>query len=98
MTVEDCGLFGCGVIGVYAVNCMDLHLRETEIYECSFAGADLSTCVDVYFEGCSIHDCDEGRNYIFLRGGDCSWDGEPLRVGCTLFEGGSCLGPVEPVW
>ena len=98
VTVEDCGLFGCGVIGVYAVNCMDLHLRETEIYECSFAGADLSTCVDVYFEGCSIHDCDEGRNYIFLRGGDCSWDGEPLRVGCTLFEGGSCLGPVEPVW
>lgn len=96
--VENCGLFGCGVIGVYAANCEDLQLLRTEIYECSFAGADLMNCWYVSFEGCSIHDCDEGRNYIFLRSGDCSWDGESLRVGCTLFEGGSCLGPVEPVW
>ena len=98
VTVSDCGLFGCGVIGVYAVNCEDLQLRQTEIYECAYAGADLTTCWNVFFEGCSIHDCDEGRNYIFLRGGDCSWDGEPLQEGCILIEGGRSLGAVDPVW
>ena len=98
VTVSDCGLFGCGVIGVYAANCEDLQLRQTEIYECSYAGADLMTCWDVSFEGCSIHDCDGGRNYIFLSGGECSWDGAPLREGCHLFEGGSYLGLAEPAW
>ena len=98
VNVEDCGLFGCGVIGVYAVDCESLKLLNTEIYECSYAGAELMNCWYVYFEGCSIHHCDEGRNYLFLRGGDCSWDGESLREGCSLFEGGSSLGQVEPVW
>lgn len=98
VTVSNCGLYGCGVIGVYAVNCMDLQLRQTEIYECSYAGADLTTCWNVSFEGCSIRDCDGGRNCIFLRGGECSWDGDPLWEGCHLFEGGSYLGLAEPAW
>ncbi len=83
--VEDCGLFGCGVIGVYAWNCESMLLRETEIYECSVAAASLDTCEDVRFVSCSIHDCDDGNNIVQLFSSSAAWDEQPLTDGTYYF-------------
>ena len=40
----------------------------------------------------------KGHSVCLFAEGDCSWDGEPLQEGCTLFEGGRCLGTVDPIW
>ena len=85
MSVERCGLFGCGVLGIWGWNCDGLLLRETEIYECSAAAAELDSCMNVSFEGCSIHDCDDGNNLIRLFNGSVLWDGEVLTAGTHLF-------------
>ncbi len=98
LSVTDCGLFGCGVVGVYAVDCSGLTLDSTEIYECSDAAAILSGCTDVCFQGCSIHDCDDARNYIFLYGGVMSWDEQNLSEGVHSFDWGAYLGETTPAW
>ena len=35
---EGCGLFGCGVDGIYASGCSDFSVRNTEMYDCSMRG------------------------------------------------------------
>ena len=92
LSVEGCGLFGCGVIGINAFNCEGLSVRETEIYECSWSAATIDSCFDVSFEGCSIHDCDDGNDIIYLYGGSAAWNGEELRVGTHRFDGENHLG------
>ena len=86
VSMEDCGLFGCGVEGIYATNCSGLAVRGSEIYECSYAAASFVACSDLSFEGCSIHDCDEGNNRIFISGGELSWDGEIYGSGILSIE------------
>ena len=89
ISVENCGLFGCGVIGIYAWDCEGLQVRDTEIYECSWSAATIDNCFDVRFDGCSIHDCDEGNDLIYLSGCTAVWNGEELRQGTHRFDGES---------
>ena len=56
ITVEDCGLYGCGTIGVQARECHELAVRSTEIYECSYGAVSVSSCRGVTVEDCDIHD------------------------------------------
>ena len=94
--ITDCGLFGCGVIGICAWNCDEFTIRESEIYECSYSGASFTNCQNVSFEGCGIRDCDEGNNLMFLASSTVSWDGEDLGEGWHRFEGSRWLGGIEP--
>lgn len=55
--VSHCGLFGCGILGVQAVDCADIQVVSTEIYDCTYGAADLNGCANVVFEDCDIHDC-----------------------------------------
>ena len=41
ITVDNCGLFGCGILGVQADYCSDITVKNTEIYECSQGGVNL---------------------------------------------------------
>ena len=78
--VRGCGLFGCGVNGIYAVSCDGLTLEDTEIYECSNMGAQLMRCSGVSFKGCEIHDCSYNSVYV----GDStnvSWEDAALHEG-----------------
>lgn len=86
VSVENCGLFGCGVIGINAWNCDSLLVQGTEIYECSAAAATLDNCMDVSFIGCSIYDCDDGNNVIQVFGSTVDWNGETLLAGIHLFD------------
>ena len=44
VTVEGCGLFGCGTTGVWTMNCSDVTVTGSRIYECSDSA--------VYADGC----------------------------------------------
>lgn len=90
--IDDCGLFGCGVIGICAWNCDDFAVCESEIYECSYQGAGFTNCRNVSFEGCGIRDCVDGNNRIFLASSTVTWNGQELGEGWHLFDGGSWLG------
>lgn len=90
VTMEDCGLYGCGVLGVWAVNTSYFALKDCEIYECTNGAAELFGCSEVSFEGCSIHDCD--YNQICLYASDMTWDGQQLVGGTYEFQGRELLG------
>ena len=51
ITVEDCGLYGCGTWGVYGNSSKDMHILRNEIYECSIGGVELDNCDDVNIDG-----------------------------------------------
>ncbi len=54
--VNACGLYGCGIIGVWARECSDLTVTGCDIYECSYSAVDVDRCRNVRVEGCDIHD------------------------------------------
>ena len=54
--ISQCKLFGCGTVGVNAVNSTGLRVVDSEIYDCSYYAAQLSGCQDVLLDNCQIHD------------------------------------------
>ncbi len=98
VSIEGCGLFGCGVEGIYAWSCGDIAVRDSEIYACSYAAASFTYCSSVSFEGCSIHDNDEGNDRIFVTEGELIWDGEVIGSGMLKFGPDGFLGLEEPAW
>ncbi len=88
VSVERCGFFGCGVIGIDAANCSDLSVSESNIYDCSYLGVQLWNVEDAVFTGCSVTNCGTdgfGFNGFFLVG--CSgvfFDGDLLSDGDYL--------------
>lgn len=75
--VEDCGLFGCGTLGVMGVSSKNMQIINCEIYECSVGGVELSNCEEVNVDGCTFRDLgfeDDDGKFIEM---------EPFRVyGC----------------
>ena len=56
VTIQDCSLYGCGILGVSAYSSKDLTVRYTEIHDCSDGAFSLSGCDGVTIERCNIHD------------------------------------------
>ncbi len=56
ITIENCGLFGCGVIGVKAKYCSDIQVRGCDIYECSYQGIQIRESRKINIEGNSFRD------------------------------------------
>lgn len=54
--VENCGLFGCGTIGVQTESCRNLQVVNSEIYECSLAGISLKNTQGAAISGTLIRD------------------------------------------
>lgn len=59
VSVEDCVLFGCGILGIEAFECSSFRVDNTEIHDCSYGGVSLNDCRDMAFTHCNIHDCGE---------------------------------------
>ena len=55
-TVDTCGLYGCGILGVRARDCRDLTVKNSDIYECSYGAVSLHQCRGVRVENCDVHD------------------------------------------
>lgn len=99
VSIEDCGLFGCGVEGIYATDTSGFAVSGSEIYECSYAAATFNGCQDVSFEGCSVRDCgDEQKNRIYIYGGELSWDGEIFGAGILTIEPDGSRGWESLAW
>ena len=54
--IENCSLYGCGVLGVSGSNCSNMDIRFTEIHHCSFGAFSFDGCRSVNIESCNIHD------------------------------------------
>ena len=52
---RGCGLFGCGTIGVQAVNCVRVRVLDSAVYECSLSAADAFCCRDFLVRGCDVY-------------------------------------------
>lgn len=55
--IDNCHLYGCGILGIDAYYCSDIAVKETEIYDCSQGAIALYTVMDASFENMDIHDC-----------------------------------------
>ena len=81
--VENCGMFGCGTMGVDAINTLNLQVINSEIYECSVTGIQLDSCENVTIGGTLIRDISndwmDECPYFELRGSkNVTLDGQPL--------------------
>ncbi len=55
--IENCGLFGCGRVGVSASGCSGLSVVGCDIYECSNEGISLFRCQYAVITACKLRDC-----------------------------------------
>lgn len=81
--VEDCGLYGCGTVGVMGESSKNMQIINNDIYECSVAGAEFTNCDDVNVDGCTIRDIgtDEypGIDFRVYGCGTITCNGEPVH-------------------
>ena len=78
ISVDNCGLFGCGILGVDAESCTGITLRKCEIYECSYGGVSMRDTTGITIEKCTFRDL--GGNNLMLYGcSDVTVDGEYLN-------------------
>ena len=54
--VEDCGLFGCGTLGVKAESSKNIQIVNNDIYDCTVGGVELNFCDDVNVDGNTFRD------------------------------------------
>ncbi len=78
VSVDNCGLFGCGTLGVDAEACTAVTLRKCDIYECSNGGVQMLDTTGITIEKCTFRDL--GGNNLMLYGcSDVTVDGEPIN-------------------
>lgn len=53
--IDSCGLYGCGTIGVWATDCNDLTVTNSQIYECSYNAVNIQQCRNVRVENCDVY-------------------------------------------
>ena len=81
--VDNCGLFGCGTVGVYGESSRNMQVVGSEIYECSIYGIQLRDCDTVAISGTLIRDIGdeyfpEGPFYSFSGSANVTLDGQSL--------------------
>lgn len=54
--VENCGLYGCGIVGVQGDSSRNMQIIGNDIYECSTGGVYFSNCDDVNVDGNTFRD------------------------------------------
>ena len=69
MYVSGCDLYGCGTVGISAVNCSSVIAMNTTIRECTNGALEAFGSYDVRFLGGRVVDCglksDNGAYYLF---------------------------------
>lgn len=83
--VEDCGLFGCGTIGVQGDSSKNLQVFRCDIYECSVGGVELYNCDDVRVDSTTFRDLGtpefEGQEFRVYGCGSVTCDGVSVHDG-----------------
>ncbi len=55
VSVDGCGLYGCGTVGVWGFLCEDLSVTGSHIYMCSSSAVEVSSCRSVTVDGCEVY-------------------------------------------
>lgn len=79
MTVDNCGLFGCGILGVQSQNCTGVNVLNSEIYECSNGGIQMWDTQDVVIENTTFRDLG-GEELMFQNCQNITVDGKPYSA------------------
>ena len=76
--VEDCGLFGCGTLGVKGESSKNMQIVGNEIYECSVGGVYFSNCDNVNVDGNTFRDLG-GSIFRIYDSGTITYNGEDAK-------------------
>lgn len=81
--IDNCGMYGCGTMGVNANNTRNLQVVNSEIYECSYNGITLWDSENVAISGTIIRDIrneweGEAPYFNFSSSRNITLDGVPL--------------------
>lgn len=57
VVIDDCALYGCGIIGIDANNSDGILVHDTEIYDCSYGAVSFRSCYSVCLDDCDIYSC-----------------------------------------
>lgn len=76
--IENCGLYGCGIVGVQADNSRNMQIVNNEIYECSTGGVYFSNCDDINVDGNTFRDLG-GPAFRVYSCGTITCNGEPVQ-------------------
>ena len=55
--ITGCALYGCGILGIRAVNCDTLFAESCAIYDCSVGAVQARGCRDIRISGCDVYAC-----------------------------------------
>ena len=83
MTVDNCGLYGCGILGVYAEYSKNIHVLNSDIYECSHGGIQMRDTDHITISGNTFRDLG-GDALYFYECRDVLVDGEPVSGNARL--------------
>lgn len=75
--VENCGLYGCGILGVQAVLCNDVTVKHCDIYECSYGGIQMTDVIGVTLENNQFRDLG-GSKLSFTNCQKVTLDGQTI--------------------
>ena len=93
--IDNCRLYGCGILGISSRSCSELRVQDTEIYDCSQGAISLSTTMDASFDNMNIHDCHTPELYLY----GCmnvKFEGEDLIDGSYITSSGKAKEFVFP--
>lgn len=76
--IENCGLYGCGIVGVQGDSSRNMQIVNNEIYECSTGGVYFSNCDDVNVDGNIFRDLG-GPEFRVYGCGTITCNGEPVH-------------------
>lgn len=76
--VEDCGLFGCGTLGVKAESSKNIQIVNNDIYDCTVGGVELNFCDDVNVDGNTFRDLG-GKTFRVYQCKNVTCDGAPIH-------------------
>lgn len=76
--IENCGLYGCGILGVQAEYCEDVGVIDCNIYECSLGGIQMYCVEGVTIDGCTFRELGGDRIYL-QKCGDITVDGKVIE-------------------
>ena len=76
--VEDCGLFGCGTLGVKAESSKNIQIINNDIYDCTVGGVELIYSDDVNVDGNTFRDLG-GEPFRVYKCRNITCNGEPIH-------------------
>ena len=83
ISVNNCGLFGCGILGIQTEYCSDLKVTNCDIYECSQGGIKLWDTDGIVLENNTFRDLG-GEEMTFVGCSDLTLDGQQVNPNDVL--------------